>query len=174
MSVLSLSYWESDSNDVRTTNISTKWRKTVNMKKLRHCHPTHTGFDMPSWHSKFFAIARRKCHGADVVETVWHRRKLDFGRRAAAPVGIHLRHPEIDCGAAEGQPSYNVVNTSCHSSYDVVCRRTLTDCPCRHKTDFSAFCCRHYSSVPECSRTRHIEKKIFCWGAQPLDPSQWV
>jgi len=47
MSVLSLSYWESDvywrQNNKHFAELApTKWRKTADMKKLRHCHPMYT------------------------------------------------------------------------------------------------------------------------------------
>jgi len=43
MSVISLSYWESDiywrqNNKTFRRACPTKWRKTADMKKLRHCH----------------------------------------------------------------------------------------------------------------------------------------
>jgi len=44
MSVLSLSYWKSDvywcQNNKQFAELAPqKWRKTADMKKLRHCHP---------------------------------------------------------------------------------------------------------------------------------------
>ena len=48
MSVLSLSYWENDVYNWRQNNKNfaelapTKWPKTTDMKKLRHCHPMCT------------------------------------------------------------------------------------------------------------------------------------
>jgi len=47
MSVLSLSYWESDvywrqNNKQLAELVPTKWQKTADMKKLRHCHPMYT------------------------------------------------------------------------------------------------------------------------------------
>jgi len=69
MSVLSLSYWESDvywsQNNKHLAELNpTKWRKTADMKKLRHCHPMYM---TPAWILIIllqFAVKCRLC--------VWH------------------------------------------------------------------------------------------------------
>ena len=89
----SLSYWESDvywrHNNKQFAKLApTKWRKTADMKKLRHCHRCITT-PQPFYGPFFGTIRVSRCQKTSELLDFIAQGKINRGRHADNPAGRH-------------------------------------------------------------------------------------